>query len=97
VRYRRSWCGIGRQRVWPLTDIDTVRIRRKKKILRWFEILRNPELTGDDGITNQYPFFVHFSNPKEESLGVIPDLLEGEARWIATQIREKSRTLPKPE
>jgi len=90
VRYRRSWLGIGRQRIWMLTDIDTVSVKRKKSKLRWFEMFRNPELANSgDGVTNPYPFFVQFLSKANKPPCIIPNLLEGEARRIVSLIRQK--------
>ena len=92
VRYRRSWFGVGRKRHWTFSDIGQVVIRRKAGNLRWRDTIRNPELADTrDGVTNPYPFYVQILDPEEQPLGVIPDLLEGEARWIASKIRQRER------
>ena len=65
-------------------------VRHKKGKLHWFDILRNVELSDAyDDVTNPYPFFVQFFDHEEQPLGIIPDLLEGEARWFVSQIRQK--------
>ncbi|MCL2710477.1 MAG: hypothetical protein FWE95_06325 [Planctomycetaceae bacterium] len=94
VRYRRSWFGIGRRRVWMLSDIDAVSVRQRKEKSRWRDSFRNPEaVDNSDGVTNPYPFFVQFLGSEKESLGIIPDLLGGEAQWLARHIRQKKTGL----
>ncbi len=91
VQYRRSWFGIGWNRVWRYTDFAKVTAEYRTLKFLQLDMIRNPEL-GDagDGRTNPYPFAIRFLSADDEPLGTIPDLLENEAILIAKQIRQKT-------
>jgi hypothetical protein len=42
-----------------------------------------------DGVTNPYLSYVHFLDHEEQPIGIIPDLLEGEAQLFVSRIRQK--------
>lgn len=90
IQYCRSWFGIGRNRFWPHVDFNDVSVECRTVRFLQLEMMRNPELAdaGDGGRTNPYPYAIQFANSEGRPLGIIPDLLEGEAQWIARQIRE---------
>ncbi|HBT77468.1 MAG TPA: hypothetical protein DEB39_11235 [Planctomycetaceae bacterium] len=88
IRYRCTLFGIGRRRSWDRSDVAKVKVVRRANPLRWYDTAINPELgESEDGKTNPYPFAVHLFDAEGELIGLIPGLLEGEARWIASLIR----------
>ena len=96
VHYRRSWFGIGRTRHWDYGDIRNVTVLRNTKKLKLRDIIRNLEIADNDGNTtaNCYPYTVYFSDGTgvRKTSGMIRDLLEGEARFIAAKIRQRTNT-----